>query len=61
MTGAGILGIVVSKFRYIKKLCLIILFEVDKNLKIGLHYAILLLNLTICLWVEGGREFLLDA
>ena len=61
VAGVGILGIVVSKLRYRKKLCPIILFKVDKGLEIGFHHTILLLNLAVCLQMEGGRESPLDA
>ena len=57
----GIFGIVVSKLRYEKKCCLIILLKVDKDLEVGFHYTILPLSLAVCLWVKGGGESLLDA
>ena len=60
VTSAGILGIIISKLCYKKKLCSIILFEVDKGLKIGFHYAILPFSLAVCLQVEGGGESLLN-
>ena len=61
VAGAGILGIVVSKLRYGKKPCPIILLKVDKNLEIGFYCTILPLSLAVHLWVEGGGESLLDA
>ena len=61
VTGVGILGIIVSKLCYRKKPCLIILFQVDKDPKIGFHCAILSLSLAVRLQVEGGRKFLLNA
>ena len=61
MANTGILGIIISKLRYGKKLCPIILLKVDKGLEIGFHCTILLLSLVIRLWVEGSRESLLDA
>ena len=60
VAGAGILGIVVSELRHEKKPCLIILLKVDKGSKVGFHRIILPFGLTVCLWVEGGGEFLLD-
>ena len=57
---AGILGIIVDKLRHGKKPCLIILLEVDEGLEIGFHCAILPFGLTFHLWVEDGRESLLD-
>ena len=59
--GAGILGIVVSKFRHRKKPCPIILLKVNKSLEIGFYRTILPLSLAIYLRVEGGRESPLDA
>ena len=49
INGASIFGIIIGKLCYKKKLCLIILFKVDKSLKINLYYTILSLNLAICL------------
>ena len=61
VAGASILGIVVSKFRYKKKPCPIILLEVDKNSEVGFYRTILPLNLAVRLRVEGGEESPLDA
>ena len=61
MAGTGIPSIIIGKFCSRKKLCLIILFKVDKDLEIGFHYAILPFDLTVCLWIESGKEFLLNA
>ena len=60
MTGAGILGIIENELCIKKKPCPIILFKVNEGLKIGFHYAILLFCLAVCLYMEGGEEFLLD-
>ena len=59
VAGAGILGVIVGKLCHGKKPCSIILLEVDKDLEIGFHCAILPFGLTVCLWVEGSRESLL--
>ena len=59
-TDADIFSIIVSKLYYRKKPYSIILFKVDKELKVGFHCAILPFNLADCLRVEGGGEFLLD-
>ena len=61
MTNAGILGIVVNELYYEKKPCLIILLEIDKSSEIGFHCTILPFSLAICLQVEGGGEFSLNA
>ena len=61
VAGASILGIIIGKLCHGKKPCPIILLEVDKNLEVGFHYTILPLNLAVCLQVESGGEFLLNA
>ena len=61
MASAGILGIIVGKLYHGKKLCPIILLNIDESLKIGFYYTILPFGLTIYLWVEGGEESPLDA
>ena len=40
LAGAGILGIIINELRHKKKPCPIILFEVDKSLKICFHHTI---------------------
>ena len=59
MADASILGIIVDKLCYRKKLYLIILLKVDRSLEISFHYIILPLNLAICLWdkVIGQVDF----
>ena len=61
VAGADILSIVIGKFCHGKKLYLIILLEVDKNLEAGFYYTILLFSLTVYLRIKGSRESLLDA
>ena len=56
----GIFGVIVSKLCYEKKLCPIILLEVDKGSKVGFYCTILPFGLTIYLWLKSGREFPLD-
>ena len=56
VAGAGILGVVIGKLRHGKKLCPIILLEVDKGLEVGFHRVILPFSLTVHLWIEGGGE-----
>ena len=60
MAGADNLGIIISKLRYRKKLCPIILLKVDKSLEVSFYYAILLFGLTVCLRVEDDRKSPLD-
>ena len=61
VAGTGILGIVVSKLRYRKKPCPIILLNIDKGSEVSFHCTILSLSLVICLRVEGDGESSLDA
>ena len=61
IVGVSIFGIIISKLNYKKKLCLIILLKVDKNLEIGVYCTILPLSLVDCLRVKSGKEFLFDA
>ena len=61
VAGAGILGIIVSEFRHKKKLCPIILLEVDEGSEVSFYCTILPLSLAVRLRVKGGGEFPLDA
>ena len=61
MSVMSIFGIIISKFHYKKKLYLIILFKINKSLKIGFYYIILSLNRAIYLKIKGSRQFLFDA
>ena len=61
MAGANILGIIIGKLCYEKKLCLIILLKVDKDLEISFYHNIMPLDLAIYLWIKGVREFFFDA
>ena len=58
---ASILGIIIDKFCYKKKPCLVILLKIDKSSKIGFNYIILPFGLTICLWVKANKEAQLNA
>ena len=60
MAGASILGIIISEFRHKKKLCPVILFEIDKSLKVGCYYTILPFDLIVCLWVKGDEKSVLN-
>ena len=61
MVDASIFGIFISKLYYEKKPCPVILFKVDKDLKVNFYYIILLFSLAIYLWIKSGEESLLDA
>lgn len=56
----GIFCIIVNKFYHKKKLCLIVLFIIDKGLEIGLHYIIISFDLVIYFGVESSKESLLN-
>ena len=60
VTGTSILGIIIGKFCYKKKLYPVIVFEIFKSLKINFYYTILPFDLTVCLWAKGNREFWFD-
>ena len=47
MINTNIFGIIIGKLYYKKKLYLIILFKINKNLKINFYYIILFLGLAI--------------
>ena len=57
MAGANIFGIIIGKFRYKKKLYLIILLKINQNLEISFYHTILSFSLAIYLRVEGNKEF----
>ena len=60
MVSIGILDIIINELRYGKKPCSIILLKIEKSLEVNFHCTILPFSLTVCLQVEGGRDFLLD-
>ena len=61
MISASIFGIIINKLCYKKKSYPIILFQVDKSLKVGFYYAILPYSLAIHLQVYDAGEFLIAA
>ena len=61
MTSASIFGVIVDKLSYRKKLCLVILFKVNKDPKIGFYHAVLSFGLAVRLWIEDNKESLLNA
>ena len=60
VANAGILGVIVDILYHKNKPCSIILLEVNKGLEVSFYCAILLFGLTVRLWIEDGKEFLLD-
>lgn len=60
MIGAYIFSIVIIKFYHKKKLCSVILFKIDENLKISFCYTILFFDLAICLKIKRGEKSLLN-
>ena len=61
MAGVNILGVIINKFRYDKKLCPIILLKVDKSLEIGFYCTILPFHLAVYLQIEDNKKFPLNA
>ena len=57
----NIFSIIINKFCYEKKLCLVILFKINKNLKKDFYYIILFFNLIIYLQIKDDKKFLFDA
>lgn len=49
ITGINILSIIISEFSHQKKFDLITLLEIDKNLEVNFHCAVLPFSLTISL------------
>lgn len=60
ITHTSIFCIIISEFSYKKELGLIILFIINKNLKMNLYYAVLSLSLAIHLRIESNKEPLLN-
>lgn len=61
MAGSYFFGIVINKFGYKKELSLVILFKIDKSLKIGFHCTIVTIGLTVNLKIKSGKEFSFNA
>ena len=61
MANASIFDIIIGKLRHTKKLCLVILFKINKSLKIDFYYIILPFSLTNRLWIKDNGESLLNA
>lgn len=60
MTGTCIFSILMSKFGYQQKFGPIILFNINKNLKIFLYYQNMGFNLTICSQIKSDLQLPLD-
>lgn len=60
MANACILGIIIGKFGYWQDFNSVVLLEIDKNLKVGFYFIILLLNLTVYLRMKGDIELVLN-
>ena len=54
-----IFSIIISKIKYLKEISLIILYKINKNLKISFYYTILPFYLLICLRIKSAKEFFL--
>ena len=60
IANTNIFDIIIGKLCIKKKLCLIILFKVNKDPKLGIYYIILFFNLAVYLWINGNEEFLFN-
>ena len=60
VSGASILGIILSKLCHKQKPCPVILLKVDKSPKVGFHRAILPLSLNVYLRVKSNEKSLFD-
>ena len=60
MANNYIFYIIIYKFHYRQKLCLVILLPIDKLFELSFHYIILSLGLAICLKMKNGKELLLN-
>lgn len=60
MINASIFGIVISKLSLVKESSSVILFEVNKSIKIGLFTTILTLGLAISPRVKRSKKFAFD-
>ena len=56
----NIFSIIVGKLHHKKKLCQIILIQIDKSPKIDFYCVIWSFGLVVCLRVNGDGKFLLD-
>ena len=61
MVNVSIFDVIINELCHKKKLCLIILFKVDKESKASFYCTILSLTPAICLWIKDDGESLLDA
>ena len=55
-----IFNIIIDKFCCKKKLCSVILFSINKSLKVDLYHLILFFDLAIYIKIKSGEKFLLD-
>ena len=60
MAGACVFGIIISKLSHCWEPSPIILFEIDKSLKVGVYDTVLLFVLANNLQIEGGKKPMLD-
>lgn len=61
MAGTCVFRIIIPKLGYRQEFYLIILFIIDKNLKVSLHNAILPLYLAVFLKIKNNGELPFDA
>ena len=60
MVNVNIFDIDINKLCFKKNLCLIILFKINKGLKINLNQTIYFLSLVIYLYIKNDEKFWLD-
>ena len=60
MANACVFCIVVYKLAYQQQSFIIVLFEIDKDLKVRFYYTHLTFCLTICLQIKSNGESLVD-
>lgn len=56
MANTSILGIIIYKFSYWQEFGLVILFKINKNLRIRFYHTILTIILAINLKIKDNRE-----
>ena len=56
----SVFSIIIYKFSYKLKLCLVILPKIDKNLEIKFYYTVLIFNLFVSSRVKQKKKLLLN-
>ena len=61
IAGACIFSIIISKLTNWQKLCLVILFKVDKSSKVSFYYTVLTFGLAIYLGIKDYEKSLFNS